>query len=670
MGMAPDQVFAGPTAQLPAPTPAEREIVARAESRRIALMGDQQLLRQRYEEIMRWLNPPWDPISRRVDPRGEGATMERAGENILHVDLANPAVDRWAVLQLGAEPIYRVKPKNVRSPVDDPENPEESAYARKQYQLDRAIAQAQSSQMETQTQDWADANNLHRTLLWTAWCQEAFGKAIVKTGWDPDIGIPTAELYENPSTVYYGWTKRYGRRQIAWAMVVDEMSPEEANVRFDLRLPVTELGHLDVATWTGTFDQGDLDQRPEQQQGTQGYIAVEEYWELISRKTESGKLERGVQYALIVAGRVVEGPTFYSHMKKVPFHVFESQHIMTWPHGKSMAETVIPINAALDDMWDRQHQVIEWESGPRFKGLNMANSGDEVDIPDPFHMIPLREGEDIAQIDTRIDFFPTELHSNQMFEGLHRASGLTPIAWGMSPNAQTSGRAMSAEWRAVELPLTARLINSGPVIKEIMECWWDYAEAYDAPTKAVGKGYRRFKIVWVPLDIRDKTEKTSDLINRLNANMIDPETAIEESGYENSDEIVARVRAYLTDPVWNPLRYQQYLTLQQLELSIRQQQLQVAAMEQEAAGAGAAAPPGSEIPPPDQLAQQGVNAAGQAAQGPTTGSESMNQPGQKPGGLPIDTSILSQTPLEGGIGNRAIVNPAGGPVPTSGQQPQ
>jgi hypothetical protein len=85
--------------------------------------------------------------------------------------------------------------------------------------------------------------------------------------------------------------------------------------------------------------------------------------------------------------------------------------------------------------------------------------------------------------------------------------------------------------------------------------------------------------MWLPLDIRDKTEKTADIINRLTPTSIDPETAIEESGYENVDEIMARIESYLTNPIWNPLRYQQYLTLQQLELQIRQQALEVQQME-------------------------------------------------------------------------------------------
>lgn len=641
---------------LPEVTEETREIVARAEARRLALMSDNQVLRTRYEEIMNWVNPPWDDIARRVDPRIEEASVERGGVSKLHVDLVNAGVDRWAVLQAGAPFIFRVVPPYVAAPVEKPDDPDASLLARKEYNIDRALAQELSARMEAQTQAWIEANDLDRTMLWVAWAKEAFGKAIVRTGWDQDSKIPTAELMENPSTVYYGWSRRYGRRKLSWVGVIEEMDPTEANRRFGLNMPLDDNGSLDSAMWTGTLDNGAMDQRPEQQSSVQRFVTAMEYHE-IGKDPTTG--QQSAMYCMIVGGRIVAGPTWYP-WKKLPFHVFENQHIPTYMHGKSTAETMIPLNSAMDDLLARQHDVVEFESGPRYIGLNM---NDEYDVPKPFEMLPLREGEDLKQLDVRVDFFPSELHSNQLYEGIHRSTGLTPIAWGMSPNAQTSGRAMSAEWRAVELPLVARLVNTGPEVKAMMECWWDYAEAYDSDMAKLsayaGKpSYRRFKILWVPIDIRDRTEKTLDIIQRLNANLIDPETAIEESGYENGDEIMAKIKAYLVDPVYNPLRYQQYLTLQQLELAIQQQQMELAAMQQQSA-------------PPGDLQQQGANAAGQAAQGPAGPvTEAQNQPGMSPGGggLPVDTSILSQTPLTGGIGNRAIV-PLGGegsPVPSGG----
>ena len=93
-------------------------------------------------------------------------------------------------------------------------------------------------------------------------------------------------------------------------------------------------------------------------------------------------------------------------------------------------------------MLDRQAEVIEFESGPRYVGMGTANVGDEVEIPDPFEMVDLLDGQDIKQLDTRVDFFPTQLHSTELKDAQYKATGLTPVAWGMSPNAQTSGRAI------------------------------------------------------------------------------------------------------------------------------------------------------------------------------------------------------------------------------------
>jgi hypothetical protein len=679
-----DETIARPSdIGLPPVDETTRAIVARADGRRLALQGEQMLLRARYETIMQWVNPPWDPISQQVDPRPDMATAERDGRSKLHVDLTNPAVDRWAVLQAGAPVVFRCKPPYVDLPVPS-DDVKTDALNKKKYDIDRMIAQEVSSRIENRTQDWIDANNLNRTLLWAVWAKEAFGKSILRVGYDDQEKIPTAELLENPSTVYYGWDRRYGRRKLAWVAVVEELSALEANRRYGLDMPIDDEGSLRLASWTGLFDQGDMDQRPEQDQTNQRWITAMEYHELIPDPADPKKTVASC--SIIVAGRIVEGPHVYP-WSKLPFLVLENQHIPTWQHGKSTAEVIIPINAAMDDMLTRQREVIDYESGPRYKGLNMLNSSEEVSVPPPFQMIPLREGEDIAQIDTRVDFFPSELHGNQLYEGIHRGTGLTPIAWGMSPNAQTSGRAMSAEWRAVELPMTGKLVNLSPEVKDLTILWWDIASAYDDETKRLGSfakkegasaPYRRFEALWVPLDIRDKTEKTQDVIQRVQAFLLDPETAIEELGHQNGDEIMARIKAYLVDPIYNTLHYQQLLTLQQLELQIRQQELEVSMMEQQAAAAqgeqqaGPPAPGGQ--PSPGDLAAQGQNAAGQAAQGPAGPvGEGDNQPGMSPGGggLPLDTSILSQTPLSGGIGNRVVVPLGGeGPAPTAGNQPK
>lgn len=606
-------------------------------------MGEQQQLRARYEEIMQWINPPWDPVSKRVDPRPEAATPDKPRGYGIHVDQVSQVCMRWSVLEMGAMPTFRVKPPYVEPALPIPgEPPEQEAARRRTKDIEALQARNKSTQMENLVDEWQSPVNaaLHRTLLWASWAKRAFGVAVLRTGWDPVEKIPTCELIENPSQVYRGWTRRDGRRMLQWVNVAEQMSPEEARYRFDIPIPTRADGTVDMAGWAGP-DSGALDARPEQQGTVNSMIWAEEYWEL---QREPG-LAPKVVMALIVGGRVIDGPHTYP-WRRLPFRVVENEHIPTYQHSKSTAEAMIPLNHAYDDMLDRQHKVIEFEAGPRYKGLNMFHTKDEVSVPGPFQMIPLREGEDIVQIDTRVDFFPTQLHANELKESVYDSTGLTPIAWGRSPNAQTSGRALSAEWRAVELPLASAIINWTPEIIDIYRDWFDFAEEYDDEVRDLVKDYRRFQLIWEPLDIRDATERTLDVIQRLQNNIIDPELAMELTGIENPEEVMARIKAYLVDPIYNPLRYQQLLILKQLTLQIQMQEAEMAAMQEQQ---GAQQPQQGQQPQPSGVPAGQMPAPGQ---GPVT--EAQNQPGMSPngGGLPVEVGLLSRTPLEGGSGNQ------------------
>lgn len=670
LAQAPTPTATAVRSALPPVTPETREIVARVRSRNVPMWGELAVLRERYAEVLRWINPPWDPDSRRVDPRPGEATADRGGRNKIHTDWVGQAVTRWAALETAIPPVFRCVPPLVHPPLPE-EDPEKALVRLKAYDVERAKAQDLSSQIEDQTVEWMRESAFHRTLLWASWSANAFGKGILKDGWDPDAGTPTLELFENPGQVAYGWSKRYGNRRLSWVSVVAQMAPEEIAYRFHIDLPLAANGLVDMGGWAGATGDAasSTDLQAEQQDSNNRMVWVSEYWEVVKRP---GHEHREVLYALVIADRVVDGPTYYP-WKRLPFHVIENEHVLTWLHGKSMAEGLIPLNEAYDDMLDRQQVVIDFESGPRYKGIGMYGTNVEADLPDPFHYLPLREGQDILQIDTRVDFFPTQVHGNELREAKYKQSGLTPIAWGMSPNAQTSGRAMSAEWRAVELPLGVRLVNMTPEVLDIFRNWWDYAEAYDAELRDLAHGYRRFELVWQPFDIRDRNEKIQGTIALYNSNLIDPETAIQEAGYENVDEIVARVRSYLMDPVWNPLRRQQLLLLEQLALQIEMQKEQL--KQQQAASAQAAptpsptgaspTPPGAPVGNPAQQQQVVAGAEAQGTAPPAGPAE--NQTEQQP--IPIQSSVMSQSPMQPGVGMGTRIMLAG-PTSGNGQAPR
>ena len=157
--------------------------------------------------------------------------------------------------------------------------------------------------------------------------------------------------------------------------------------------------------------------------------------------------------------------------------------------------------------------------------------------------------------------------------------------------------------------------------------------------------------VWEPLDIRDDTEKIMSIVQLYQADLMDPETALAERGVEDVPEKIALLRQYLTDPVWNPLRYQQMLVLKQLELQIQQQEMQTQAMAQQGQqGQEGAAPPGEGGEPTPEERGNGVAAQQPQPEGPVT--EGMNQPGQSP--LDMNVQTLSRTPMEGGAGNQIL----------------
>src|SRR3990170_1128732 len=115
---------------LPTLTPELQERARVTAQRRLSLQSQNQLLRLRYDEVMQWVNPPWDDRSRRADPRPEYNNAERAGLPKIHVDWVSEAVRRWAVLQVGAMPTFRFVPRYVppAPPPDPPQPPDDRQY--------------------------------------------------------------------------------------------------------------------------------------------------------------------------------------------------------------------------------------------------------------------------------------------------------------------------------------------------------------------------------------------------------------------------------------------------------------------------------------------------------------------------------------------------------------
>jgi hypothetical protein len=352
--------------------------------------------------------------------------------------------------------------------------------------------------MENQTAGVASGRDLDRTLLWAAWCKEAFGKAIVKTGWDPDDGLPTAELYENPSTVYYGWSKRYGNRKLAWALVTDELDVSEANARYGVDLPLDQYGGLHMSSWTGALDQGDMDQRPEQQQEIARYVNAVEYWELAAELASPIDPATGSRSPLAAPHR---RPLLPHHRRPGRRRARRgirgrscrstSSRTSTSRPGRTASRSPRSPSRSTRPSTTCSIDSTRSSSSSRGRGSRASTCSTRATRSTSRRRStsPLREGEDIAQIDARVDFFPSELHAGQLCDGQYKSTG--PDADRVGHVAERADLGPGDERRVARgrAPAHRPARQHDARYRAIYECWWDYAEEYrKAPRKSL-KGY-------------------------------------------------------------------------------------------------------------------------------------------------------------------------------------
>ncbi len=93
-------------------------------------------------------------------------------------------------------------------------------------------------------------------------------------------------------------------------------------------------------------------------------------------------------------------------------------------------------------------------SAPRFQLLNSVH-GRDVYLPGAFELVAREDQEWIEQILTRIDVFPAQAHFTILTDCCIGSPEWPPIVRGLIANAQTSGRALTASWKATEGVLVA-----------------------------------------------------------------------------------------------------------------------------------------------------------------------------------------------------------------------
>lgn len=612
---------------------------------RSALEGEMVRVKERHDTYLRWYSPPFDASLGVHDAWPDPILEDDIDTTRSSFTISRAVVDLWSSLEAAKPPTARAEPERVQSPppfLTGAMAEQAAAEYGSRKRIESANSDIRSARVRKWMRDDQFALKHHRAVK----RKDLYGFSWMKVLPQPWRRRPATTVLRNGTTVYPLWST-IGEAELEAVFSAQLMSARLAHARWpelpmtfdtrDARRAAFERGE-DVNN--GTYR--DLNDRWFDQ--SRMNVWVEELWWLDQRFDREGRVTSStVHTALRCMDRIV-----YLHSwegwTKVPFVYWENTDERD-SYGWSDIANVIDINDEFNRRVSQEGDVIRMFSSPRFQLLGSLE-GRTVDMPGPFEMIPLQDQERIEQILARIDVYPTQVHFDILRELLHMTSGLPPIVWGLINNAQTSGRALAASWKATEARLLPKLMRNELSCRQWLDVVIDQARYYDwyGAKEAFRTNDDELFDDWTwtfpPMEPRDFQEVTMNEITKRDAGLTTTVRAMRATGTEDPEDALQEVMVEFDDINIHPEKKNAKLIAQQAEL----QNIQMAMAMQQQAGGGAQPPAG----PPAPGAAAAPPAGPQAAAPP--GME-----GQLPPTLPGDT---------GNAG--APIAPAGGANLTSG----
>ena len=544
-------------------------------------------------------------------------------------NLTRAVVELWASLEASEFPAVRWQEAYI--PVPGPSLDEVEQVVRQQmYGAQKLVARTVTTMREQ-----AVLRHIRRTNLGFHFYRAVTRKNVYGDSWIksiPDELRRSFAVYTDidPSTVFPVYSM-FDSTRLDAVLCATRRSVAIVNAEFPGTLDVKADG-LSLASDVGYYT-------PTQERVTDSdlnYVWVEDYWVVdstwaITPTDGTAPIRSRVVNAIRINGKIVQ-TTEYPGWLEVPYIQFQIDNERD-KLGFSDVGTMLPIQDTINRQTSQQQDVITGESRPKYKYRGDADR--QIDMSDE-SVISLDPDEDIEQIQTRIDVFPTDRHHQQILEYMSRATGLPDTVWGRITAAQNSGRALATAWRAVAARMVPRTLANSVSCKRLLSMWIDWMELYEwdnAPE--LFQGNRDFELDFPNQEPRDFTEVSMEAIQALNAGLIDDIAAMELRGEKSPDEMADRVRRMWSDPVRSPDKVQSQLFLKRLEqqIDIEAQQAGIAAASAELQLAQMAQQPPGGAPGPgtvDQeagrVAQASVQAAQQAA--PAGGAAPATQAGQ------------------------------------------
>lgn len=485
---------------------------------------------------------------------------------------------------------------------------------------------------------------------------EVFGIKVLKPFWNNETKEPDVQVVEQPQNLMIGW----GSNDFSvkdWTIYRYTISFMEAKQRWPDTVAMTEKGAAVAGVlvdWS-TADKSDIvDQKghpaSEDSAGgtvdlslstTRSHLETYEYtqhlevWDYWYKDVDETGASR-IMNAILLGGRIVDGPNEHPELPVIPYEVTESGHEPGSPEGMGTVELLRDVQMGYNRALSLWTQYVLDNSGTAYqvKGPNAGDMPEGV-IPKSDEYLPVGENS-IEPIQRNQNTFPINQLVDHFWELASRLTGIPQVLFGQLSGAQTSGRATAVQVETALNRLDPKRKREYQSLRNLMRIWGfmlsyknanvpvavavPSADPSQAPTietqqkgmKELLAGFDHWKIVAPEITPRDDIEATQNAINKVNAHLSSLESAMDEIGVDNPQHELDLIRQELSDARINPGQVQAFVSALQLMMATAQQQ------------AAQQAPPGGpeETGETGQNIQQAQNQQAQPGQFPD-----QNQPG-------------------------------------------
>lgn len=377
-----------------------------------------------------------------------------------------------------------------------------------------------------------------------------YGLGILKPFWNEVTEMPDVTVIEQPQNVMFGWADS-NFLDLDWVIYHYSISGLRARMNYGLgKEDILAGAKMITPTTLGGGDHADPIEtlNTASRQGRQvtdyerAHVPVWDYWYLDEEGT--------VFNALLVAGKLVQGPTAHPELPTIPYIPVESDHEPGSPDGHGTAEMLLDLQMGLNravshyaqhvwDTTDPAYQLVGPEA-PMVVPAGLIPSAGEVIAPGP--------NAQVAEIRSGVNNFPFDSLINTYWQMAHRLTGLSEILFGSPPGAQTSARALQAQLDSSINRLDPKRRRYYEGLRALFSFWHYMLQKKNPKIDGIGvaeviEGMNNWKIVAPEISPRDVIEHTQNVLNKVNGKLVSLQSAMDEVGVDNPLEELDKIMA-------------------------------------------------------------------------------------------------------------------------------